>query len=135
MEKEKSQKIQMVYGYVVCIVVVITFLISITSMVYALMDLTDPLNAHRTYGKDAPSLASFDNYKIDIIKSLDPAHEISLEDATLQSMYTAAKDDAIAKVVHNSYRSIIVNGLVLFICIILFLTHWMWMRKLSKNTG
>lgn len=135
MEKEKSQKIQMVYGYVVCIVVVITFLISITSMVYALMDLTDPLNAHRTYGKDAPSLASFDNYKIDIIKSLDPAHEISLEDATLQSMYTAAKDDAIAKVVHDSYRSIIVNGLVLFICIILFLTHWMWMKKLSKNTG
>lgn len=134
MEKEKSQKIQMVYGYVVCIVVVITFLISITSMVYALMDLTDPLNAHRTYGKDAPSLASFDNYKIDIIKSLDPAHEISLEDATLQSMYTAAKDDAIAKVVHNSYRSIIVNGLVLFICIILFLTHWMWMRKLSGKT-
>lgn len=135
MEKEKSQKIQMVYGYVVCIVVVITFLISITSMVYALMDLTDPLNAHRTYGKDAPSLASFDNYKIDIIKSLDPAHEISLEDATLQSMYTAAKDDAIAKVVHDSYRSIIVNGLVLFICIILFLTHWMWMKKLSKNSG
>lgn len=134
MEKEKSQKIQMIYGYAVCIVVVITFLISITAMVYSLMDLTDPLNAHRTYGKDAPSLASFENYKIDIIKSLDPAHEISLDDATLTSMYDAAKDDAIAKVNHNSYRSIIVNGLVLFICLILFVTHWMWMKKISGKT-
>lgn len=135
MEKEKSQKIQMIYGYAVCIVVVITFFISVTSMVSSLMDLTDPLNAHRTFGKDAPSLASFENYKVDIIKSLDPAHELSLDDTTLASMYVAAKDDAIAKVKHSSYRSIIVNGLVLFICIVLFLTHWMWMRKLSKNTG
>jgi len=50
MEKEKSQKIQMIYGYALCIVVVITFLISITSVVYSLIDLTDPINAHRTYG-------------------------------------------------------------------------------------
>ena len=134
MEKEKSQKIQMIYGYSVCLVVVITLLISVTSVVYALMDLTDPINAHRTYGKDAPSLASFDNYKIDIIKTLDPAHEISLDDATLKSMYDAAKDDAIAKVKHNSFRTIIVNGLVLFICIILFITHWMWMKKLSGKS-
>ena len=124
----------MIYGYAVCIVVVITFLISVTSVVYALMDLTDPINAHRTYGKDAPSLASYENYKVDIIKSLDPAHEISLDDATMKSMYQAAKDDAIAKVNHNSYRSIIVNGLVLIICLVLFLTHWMWMKKLSNKT-
>ncbi len=134
MEKEKSQKIQMIYGYAVCLVVVITFLISITAMVYSLMDLTDPLNAHRTYGKDAPSLASYENYKVDIIKSLDPSYDINLDDATLKSMYEAAKDDAIAKVNHDSYRSIIVNGLVLIICLVLFLTHWMWMRKLSNKT-
>ena len=135
MEKEKSQKIQMIYGYAVCIVVVITFLISVTSMVYSLMDLTDPINAHRTYGKDEPSLASFDNYKIDIIKSIAPEHEVELYDATFMSMYEAAKQDAISKVKHDAYRSIIVNGLVLFICVVLFLTHWMWMRKLSKNTN
>ena len=133
MEKEKSQKIQMIYGYAVCLVTVITLLISVTSMVYALMDLTDPINAHRTYGKDAPSLASYENYKIDILKSIDPEHGIELDDTTLNSMYDAAKQDAIAKVKHNAYRSVIVNGLVLLICIILFTTHMMWMRKLSKK--
>lgn len=135
MEKEKSQRIQMVYGYAVCLVAVITFLISITSMVSSLMDLTDPINAYRTYGKDAPSLASYENYKIDIIRSLDPEYGITLDDATLQSMYEAAKDDAIAKVKHNAYRSVIVSNLVLLVCIVLFTTHLMWMRRLSKKSG
>ena len=133
MEKEKSQKIQMVYGYAVCLVTVITFLISVTSMVYALIDLTDPINAHRTYGKDAPSLASFDNYRIDILKSLNQDHGIELDDTTLKSMFDAAKTDAIAKVKHNAYRSVIVNSLVLLVCIILFITHWTWIRKLSRK--
>jgi hypothetical protein len=135
MEKEKSQRIQMVYGYAVCIVAVITFLISITAMVYALMDLTDPINAYRTYGKDAPSLASYENYKIDIIRSLDPEYGIALDDATLQSMYEAAINDAIAKVKHDAYRSVIVNSFVLLICIVLFTTHLMWMRRLSQKSG
>ena len=134
MEKEKSQKIQMVYGYAVCLVAVITLLISVTSMVSALIDLSDPMSAYRTYGKDAPSLASFENYKVDIIKATDPAHNLELDDTTLNSMYEAAKNDAIAKVKHNSFRSVIVNSLVLLICIILFTTHWMWMRRLSKKS-
>ncbi len=133
MEKEKLQKIQIIYGYAVCLVTVITFLISVTSMVYALMDLTDPINAHRIYGKDAPSLASYENYKIDIIKSLDPKHDVDLDDTTLKSMYESAKEDAIAKVKHNAYRTIIVNSLLLLICIVLFTTHFIWMRKISKK--
>lgn len=133
MEKEKSQKIQMIYGYAVCIVAVIAFLISVTSVVYSLIDLTDPIHAYRTYGKDVPSLASYDNYKIDIIKSLDPKHNVELDDTTLKSMYDAAKQDAISKVKHDAYRSIIVNSLLLLICIVLFTTHFIWMRKLSKK--
>ncbi len=135
MEKEKSQKIQMIYGYALCIVTVITFLISVTSVVSSLIDLTDPINAHRTYGKDAPSLASYDNYKIDIIKSLDPGHELDLDDSTLKSMYDAARNDAISKVKHNAYRSVIVNSLVVLICIVLFITHWIWMRRLSRKAS
>ena len=134
MEKEKSQKIKMVYGYAVCIVAVITFLICLTSMVYSLIDLTDPLNAYRTYGKDVPSLASFNNYKVDIIKATDPAHDLVLDDDTLQSMYEAAKQDAISKVKHNAYRSVIVNGLIVVITILLFIFHWFWMKRLSEKT-
>ena len=134
MEKEKSQKIQMIYGYAVCLVAVITFLISITSMVNALMDLSDPINAYRTYGTDAPSLASFENYKVDVISATDPEHGLDLDDTTLRSMYDSAKTDAIGKVKHRAMRTVIVNCLVLLVCIVLFTTHWMWMRRLSKKS-
>jgi hypothetical protein len=133
MEKEKLSRIKMIYGYAVCLVAVITFLITVTSMVYSLIDLTDPINAHRTYGKDAPSLASYDNYKMDIIKSLSKEQSVELDDTTLQSMYNAAKQDAISKVKHDAYRSVIVNGLIIIVCVVLFITHWIWMRRLSKR--
>ena len=133
MEKAKSNKIQSIYGYSVCIVAVITFLITITSVVFALFDLTDPLASYRTYTKDSPSLASFENYKTDIIISLDPSHGLVLDDETLKSMYESAREDAISKVVHQSYRSILVNSLLVIISLILFLTHWIWMRKLNKK--
>jgi len=120
-EKERLFKIQMVYGYAICLVAVITFIICITSMAYSLMDLSDPINAYRAYGKDAPSLASFENYKVDIIRSLDTDNSLKLNDETLHSMYDAAKQDAISKVNHNAYRSVIVNGLVIIITIFLFI--------------
>ncbi len=135
MEKEKSIRIQMVYGYAVCLVAVITFIICITSMTYSLMDLNDPINAYRTYGKDAPSLASFENYKVDIIKSLNAENALELNDETLKSMYDAAKQDAISKVKHDAYRSVIVNVLVILISIFLFVFHWMWMKRLIKNSA
>jgi len=135
MEKEKSTKIQMVFGYAVCLVAVITFLICASSMVYSLIDLTDPINAYRTYGKEAPSLASYDNYKVDIIKSLDSGHNLELDDETMKSMYEAAKQDAISKVKHDAYRSVFVNGLIIIITVILFLFFWMWLKKLARKTA
>lgn len=132
MEKEKTQKIQMIYGYAVCLVAVITCLITITSLVYASIDLSDPLNAYRSYNKTEASLASFENYKMDILKSPEKEQAYVPDEDTLKSMYEAAKNDVIQKVKHDAVRSIIVNGLVTIIAVILFLVHWLWMRRLSK---
>jgi len=134
MEREKSQKIQLVYGYSVCLVAVIAFLISISDMVSSSIDLKDPINAYRTYGEDAPSLASYENYKMDALKSITQENKDEFNEATLKSMYEAAKQDAISKVNHNAFRSLIVSGLITILCIILFITHWVWMRKLSRKT-
>jgi len=132
MEKEKFHRIQMIYGYAVCLVAVITFLITVTSLVYATIDLSDPLNAYRSYNKTEPSLASYENYKMDVLKSPEKEMAYMPDEATLRSMYDAAKNDVIQKVKHESFRSIIVNGLVTLIAIVLFLVHWFWMKRLSK---
>jgi hypothetical protein len=54
------------------------------------------------------------------------------DDQTLRSMYEAAKTDRINQANHSSIRTIVVSSLIILISIVLFITHWLWMRRLSK---
>jgi hypothetical protein len=134
---EKSQKVgAQIYAYSICIVAVITFLISVTTLVNALIDLQDPLHVFG-WAPGGPSLASYENYKMDILKSSQKGDESVQtsyvpDDQTLRAMYEAAKADRIQSVKHQSNKSIIVGSLLIFICVILFVTHWRWVRKLNK---
>jgi len=135
---EKSQKVgAQIYGYTVCIVAVIAFLISVTTLVNAIIDLQDPIHGGILFSQ-GPSLASYENYKMDILKSLQKGDESSKasyapDDHTLRTMYEAARTDRIQSVKHQSNKSIIVGSLLIFICVILFVIHWRWMRKLNKS--
>ncbi len=135
---EKSKKVgAQIYGYAVCLVAVITFLISVTTLVNAIIDLQDPLYAGWTT-QGAPSLASFENYKMDILKSTpggDGSTQTSYipDDQTLRSMFEAAKADKIRSTRHKANQSVIIGGLLIIICIILFVTHWRWMRKITLS--
>jgi hypothetical protein len=134
---EKSQKVgAQIYGYTVCVVAVIAFLISVTTLVNAIIDLQDPIHGAMWFTQ-GPSLASYENYKMDILKSLQKGDESSKasyvpDDQTLRAMYEAARTDRIQSVKHQSNKSIIVGSLLIFICLILFVTHWRWVRKLNK---
>ncbi len=133
---EKSQKMPQIYGYLVCLTAVITFLICASSLIYAILDLGDPIHAGFVPG-GTPSLASFDNYKMDILRSAPKEGEAAKasylpDDQTLRAMFEAAKDDKIARVRHESNRTIIIDSILILICVILFVTHWRWLRKLAK---
>ena len=129
---EKQSKIPMIYGYAVCLVTIITVIISVAAFVNAVIDLGDPLYAERDYNK-TPSLASFDNYKMDIYSSSDKEKAFLPDDQTLRAMYEAEKADKIHSVKHRSNRTMMVNGLLIILCIVFFTFHWRWMRKLSKS--
>jgi hypothetical protein len=133
---EKTHRVAQIYGYLVCLVAVITFLISISQLVNSLIDLGDPIHAGWT-PESAPSLASYENYKMDILKSTSKTGEAATaayvpDEQTLHVMYQAARDNKIQLEKHRAVRSIIINGLLVVICVVLFTTHWMWMRKLAK---
>jgi len=136
---ERSTKIgAQIYAYTVCLVAVITFLISVTSVVNAIMDMDDPLHSGYTPA-GSPSLASYENYKMDILKS-SPKGDASgagyaPDEQTLRAMYQSAKDDKIQSVNHQARRFMIVGSLMIFISIILFATHWRWMQKVSKSVS
>jgi hypothetical protein len=135
---EKSTRIvSQVYGYAVCLVTVITFLISITALFTAVIDRSDPL--HSGYNQPgSPSLASYENYKSDILKSnqksADKINEAYVPDEqTLKVMYASARNDKIQSVQHNAFKSILISSLIILICIVLFFTHWKWMQRMART--
>jgi len=136
---EKPQRMAQIYGYIVCLVSVITFIICLANIIPSIIDLGDPLHAGPQFGiQNSPSLASFENYKMDILKSSEKegsqnAQAYIPDDKTIQLMYEAAKSDKIQTVVHNAKRSIIVSSIIILVSIGLFFTHWIWMRQLTKK--
>lgn len=117
-----------VYGYAVCLVAVITFLISSGSLISGILDFSDPLQAG--WPQDRPSLASYEIYKMEVVKSLGD-YEVP-DEKTFRTMYAAAKADKINNVRHRSRQSVVVSSILIVICVILFITHWRWMRKIAR---
>jgi predicted PurR-regulated permease PerM len=129
---EKLNRFTHIYGYLVCLVTIITFLICVTSLVNAVIDKTDPLSS--TFGSyNSPDLTSFETYKLDLMKTIQlkdtNQKNVLPDDQTLRKVYEAAKQSKIDKVVFNSNKIIIVSGLLILICLVLFLTHWRLARK------
>ena len=136
---EKPHRMAQIYGYTVCLVAVITFIICISNIIPSIMDLSDPLHAGASFQfTGTPSLASYENYKMDILKSAKSDDQkigtnYIPDDKTLRSMFEAAKAERIDQANHSSVRSIVVNSLLILISIALFITHWLWMRRLSRT--
>jgi len=68
---EQTKIVSQIYGYAVCLVAVITFLISSTSLINSVIDFSDPI--HSGYGSS--NLVSYEIYKTETLKStnVDPA--------------------------------------------------------------
>ena len=126
---EKKTKIPQVYGYAVCIVAIITTLISVADLITSVIDASDPLYA---WG-DEQRLSSFENFKVDALKSGKNEASYVPDDSTLRIMYEDAKNHKIRRVKHQTTKSIIVSSILIVISTTLFITHWIWMRKVDKQ--
>lgn len=100
MKKQQKTGAQ-IYGYAVCLVAMITFLISVSTLVTSVIDLGDLLHAGWTQ-PNSPSLASYENYRMDMLKSIlkDDANLIP-DDQSLRAMFEAAKNDKIQSARHQ----------------------------------
>jgi hypothetical protein len=132
---KKSPVISQVYGYLVCIVAVITFLICISGLISAIIDSNDPIHAD-LYGSNQ-NLSSYESYKLDKLRSAQRTDSVSRayvpDEQTIQNMYTAEKNEKIQIVKHRNMRAIVLNSIVLLVAVLLFATHWIWLRKLART--
>lgn len=122
---EKKRKLIQVYAIMVNIVAVITFIIATTSFISAMIDRADPLYG----GYSKTDLSSFEKYKIDVLQATTKDAAYLPTDKAIRKMYEAAKTDRINKVMHNSFRDMVVSGVIMAIALVLFSTHWLIMKK------
>ena len=126
---EKKQKAIQIYAIIICIISVITILTSLSSLVSALIDRSDPLYAN-SYQLN---LTSFENFKMEVLKTTQKEQAYIPDDQTLLKMYEDAKADKINLTKHQTYRTIVVSSLITVFCIILFGAHWWIIKKVSKE--
>ncbi|RLD20774.1 MAG: hypothetical protein DRI69_05615 [Bacteroidetes bacterium] len=123
------QRAAKIYGYTVCVISVITFIISLSAVITAVLDTSEPLYAGY---QDYTHLSSFENFKVDALKAISKDAAYIPDDATLRTMYKSARKETIAHSMHTIWRNLTVSGIILIFSVVLFTIHWMWMRRLGR---
>ena len=126
---EKKHKAIQVYALIICVISVITIIISLSSLVSAIIDRSDPIPADRY----DISLSSFENFKMNSLKSITKEQAYIPDNQELLKMYEDAKADKISMVQHQTNRTIIVSSIIIIISILFFTTHLWVMRKIGKQ--
>lgn len=130
----KPNRVPQIYGYTVCVIAVVTFLICSTVIVNNVFDLANPIRAG--YGFES-SLSSFEAYKATYQRdqravvggAAGEARPDTASEATLQKRYEALREDRISRVRFQAWKAIVTSGLLLIISVVLFALHWRWMKK------
>ena len=119
--------ISRVYGYLACLVALITCLICINAIVFAAFDLSDPLHARGDLHA-VRALSSLENFRVETIARTPP------DDTTLASMYDAARSATLRAVRLQSLRTLTASGMVFVVALVIFAGHWRWLRQLNAAT-
>lgn len=127
---EQSKKVSLFYGYSVCLIAIICFLLSLTMFIQAWYDLSDPI--HATHTSDDLKLDSFQNYQANLQQKTDfyLYKRLTSEDGGWK-MYQAAYNARVASISHEAKRTQLISGVIGGLCLVLFLTHISWLCKVK----
>jgi hypothetical protein len=138
MERPAS-RIAQLYGYTVCLIAVIVFLVSVRSVAQDFITLANPLQPEYGYGMQ--SLDSFEAYKATYDEPNDgyvnengssPREKPKPSEAELMTRYEALRAARISSNIYDAKKSLVLDGLLLVIAVVLFIVHWRWLRTLSS---
>ena len=125
---EKPNRIPQIYGYTVCLIAVVAFLISINGVVDATFTLANPLHGQYGHGE---GLTNFESYEASRVERTSPdrnppADTTSVE--TRRRRFEALRADRIDANRLQAWRRLVGSGLTMFIAMGLFAWHWGWLR-------
>jgi hypothetical protein len=134
---ERRTWIPQAYGYLVCLIAVVTMLITLNGLIDAGFRMASPLEAE--YGYD-PMLSSFEGFRATRAEQR-PARAPGESgappptDAELRAEYDALRQARLAQSRFQARRSVTTNGLLLVTAVILFAVHWRWLRREERVDG
>jgi len=133
----KGSWIAPLYGYIVCIVAVITFLISASGFVDAAFERAMPLQSRGgAYGPMGASLGSFEAFRASYAdrrmmerRPGDPIPTDTLSTDELRKRYEVLRDDRLAQTNFYASQRLVKHGLLIILAIVLFVWHWRWLQR------
>ncbi len=139
---EKSHKIPLLYGYLVCLITIIVMLVTLGNFVGAMINLSDPAHVSLfSPNVSSRDLSSFEAYKIDTLSSLNnsgpasvtPKTDIIPSDTDLHQAYNDAKDNKTATVRFNAHQTITVTVILFILAALLFWFHWAFVNRIKEK--
>jgi hypothetical protein len=128
-----------IYGYAVCLVTILTFLVGAVQLVGGVLDIRElPYTA---YYIDGPSLVSLGAYKVDLLSKTGigggsaAMASVLPPDSTLQRMLEAERLNRLALSHQLSRRTIVINLVLVVLAVALFVGHWMWLRTRERTAS
>lgn len=128
--------VQQVYGYAVCLVAIVTFLIATSNIVDAAFLRMNPLQAsEQRYGPEE-NLTSFEGYRArrnEMRTRGTPEGKVvpgdTLSTAELRRTYDVLRSDRAERLSYEAAQRLVKHGLLLALSVMLFATHWRWLRS------
>lgn len=133
---DRPNRMAHLYGYTVCLISLVIALITLSSILNAAFDRANPLQSESPFGA---SLTSFESYKATyrreqaVFDRAEGAKPDTLSDASLRTRYDALVRDRIASTRYRTGKSITIGLIFLVLSVVLFLTHWRWVRRLNGS--
>jgi hypothetical protein len=140
---ERTNRIAQIYGYAVCLVAIVTILISITQIVNAAFNLSSPLRAEG-YGRGGP-LTSYTAYRREQLQRAS-APERTREgplvrdsagtptEAEIRQAFEDERLEQIGNVRFRAMRTLVTSTLLIIIASGLFFMHWRWLRREDQTS-
>jgi hypothetical protein len=132
---DRPERIAQLYGYSVCLIAIVVFVISVASIIDNAFKYADPIDAAGfAYGVSGGSLSSFEAYKATYgtLPSSMKAETQKPSDSELRQRYEALVRDRVAPARFDAAKSLTTSAVLLGISLLLFMWHWRWLRGRSR---
>jgi hypothetical protein len=129
----RSPRIAQWYGYTVCLVAVITFLLSAQGVVNQAFTLIDPLRSSSRYGSSLSSFEAFEATQDMSPRRVQADSVAPPTESELRRRYEALRSDQIAQSRFDATRSLVAAVLMMLLAIGLFVWHWRWLKQLPAS--